>query len=84
MKIEESRGRVHKLRITSLGKLPHGYVVYESVAIQLAEDIIKSVGSCGKCKHLNELGVCFLHTQDSGAEVTMMDTDFCSYFERKD
>ena len=37
---EEALQRIKDCRITSLGKLPHGYVIYESVAIQLINELL--------------------------------------------
>ena len=48
----------------------------------LVKEIYDSRGSCGECKHIGKKGVCKLHSEDSEADVVMMNNDFCSYFER--
>jgi radical SAM protein with 4Fe4S-binding SPASM domain len=47
-------------------------------------DVKNEVGKCIDCKHLLCNGICKLHSEDSGENITMMNDDFCSYFERKD
>lgn len=80
---EEVHNEIDSFHITSLGKLPHGHVIYASVAHRIVDEVIDSIGSCSECVNFDDgTNDCYRMWSISCSDLHFEDW-FCADFERK-